>query len=149
MKKIILLLLTGLFISCSSDNTTKDVAAVSYDKLKAYNKSTAFFYYDENNIKTGISRIYLDTVSGIFTQYTSHKNQNDTSEQFGIKSSVIYNNYKNSNVDYILYEVNNNPLMILMSHNKTSQKYEFKRFNPGAVVFSNDTTITEYYKKTP
>jgi hypothetical protein len=149
MKKIILLLISSFFISCSSDNTTKDDGPVSYNKLKAYNKSIAFFYYDENNLKTGISRIYLDTISGIVTQYTSHANQSDTSEEFGIKNSVFYSNYKNTNVDYMQYEVNNNPLIIMMSYNKTSNKFEFKRFSPGAVIFSSDAKITEYYKKFP
>lgn len=149
MKKILLLLIISFFISCSSDTTTKDVESVSYNKLKAYNKSIAFFYYDENNLKTGNSRIYLDTITGILTQYTSHTNQNDTSEKFGIKSSVFYSNYKNSNVDYLKYEVNDNSLIIMMSHNKTSDKFEFKRFKTSTVIFSNDAAIKEYYKKIP
>jgi hypothetical protein len=92
MKKIVLLLLIGfIFISCSSDNITKDDAPVSYNKLKAYNKSISFFYYSTDGTKTGISRIYLDTINSGFTQYTSYKNpvKDDTSEEFNIINSYF------------------------------------------------------------
>jgi hypothetical protein len=154
MKKNILLLLILFISSCSSDETEEKVpidSQVFYDKLKAYKKNISFYYYSDNSSRVGIYRIYLDTISGGITQYTSHRespNQNDTSELFGIKSSSFYPNYKNTNVDYMSYEVNNSSLIILLSHEINTDKFTFKRLDSNSkIIFSNDYPNGEFYKK--
>lgn len=151
MIRILLLTISCFLFSCSSDTITSETTSVSFDNLKAYNKNIAFFYYSPDPTINGNSRIYLDTIAGSITQYTSHRstNQSDSSEEFGIKKSVFYGNYKNTNVDFMLYEVNNNPLIIMMSHDKNSNKFEFKRFSNAAISFSNNAESLEYYKKLP
>jgi hypothetical protein len=155
MKKIILLLaIIPLISSCSTPEKTtptEPASTLSYNKLKAYNKIIAYYYYSPDATKNGNSRIYLDTISNIITQYTSHRetNQSDTSESFGIKSTVSYPNYKNTNIDYMSYEVintGNSTSTIMFSHEINTDKFVFKKYTAGTqVILSHDPS--EYYKK--
>ena len=165
MKTIILyLIFASCILSCSKpdDSSIESVIPISVNKLKAYNKNIAYYSYNIDPAKNGIYRIYLDTISNIITQYTSHResNQSDTSESFGIKSSKSYPNYKSTNIDYIIYEINgyevNNvatdiklaPAQLMFSHEINTDKFVFKKFSLGAqIIFSNNSSTNEYYKK--
>jgi hypothetical protein len=171
MKKTILSLMIFIAIlnnfSCSSSDDSKKpptntTTPVSFNKLKAYDKIIAYYYYSPDATRNGISRIYLDTVSNIITEYTSHRdtNQNDTSEYFGIKTSTKYTNYENTNIDYISYEVisygvnggvadmKNAPAIIMFSHATNTDKFNFERFKTQPeIIVSNNFNNTEYYKK--
>lgn len=154
MKKIIL---CSIFISCivacssSDDNIDDKKISISYNKLKAHNKVLAYYYYSSDATKNGNSRIYLDTISNIITEYTSRRetNQTDTLELFGIKSTTFYPNYKNTNVDYMSYEVINKEKttgMIIFSHQINTDKFVFKKYKAGTpIIFSHD--LSEYYKE--
>lgn len=154
MKKILLLITAITFISCSSNEKEEDNKinnTTTYDKLKAYNKNVSFYFYSSDPNRNGISRIYLDTISGLITQYTSNRqkpNTSDTSELFGVKKSLFYKNHNNSNIDYIEYQTNNNGLKILFGHEKNTDKFTFKRFESGeTVIFKNEYPNGEFYKK--
>ncbi len=165
MKKIILYLVIiccGSSCSNPNENSTKLETPISFNKLKAYNNNIDYYSYNIDPAKTGIYRIYLDTISNIISQYTTPKeiNQSDILESFGIKSSTLYSNYKNTNIDYIIYEINryevNNvtsdiklaPAKLMFSHETNTDKFVFKKFNIDAqIIFSNDSPNFEYYKK--
>lgn len=168
MKKIILLtIITISFFSCSTsdDDNKKEIdpsIPVSYNKLKAYNKTTSYYYYSPDPTRNGISRIYLDTINGIITQYTSNKstNQGETSEQFTIKYSEFYKNYKNTNINYVLYivdwmktyEVNfdikrDKPSIIVLSNDNSDKFIFYRNYDVPKELFISNFQTTEYYKK--
>jgi len=152
MKKITLLLLIGfLILSCSeSDKNNNSATPINYNQLKAYNKSIAFYSYNSDPSKNGIYRIYLDSVNSIFSQYTSHRDigQSETLEQFKIKKSLYYQNYKNTNIDYMCYEIENSELTIVLSHEIITDKFIFKRYNTNTLsTLPDDSKSIEYFKK--
>ena len=158
MKKFLLLLCISFF-SCSTNKEDVIIDTsipISFDKLKAYNKSTAFFYYSPDPTRVGNSRIYLDTVSGLITQYTSHRttNQSDTSEKFAIQTTKFYKNYKNTNIDYVFYILNSHtykdiPKIIVLCNDKSDKFIFYRIYNDNPELFKDDFQNQEYYKKFP
>lgn len=166
LSTIILITFSFSIFSCSSSDDSEDTPSditpsVTYEKLKAYNKTTAYYYYSADGTKNGISRIYLDTINGRITQNTSDRttNKGETKEEFIIESSVFYKNYNKTNIDYVLYKINymktyevisnierDKPFIIVLSHDNSDKFVFYRIYGDSKELFLNNFQTTEYYK---
>lgn len=156
MKKIFTYSILAVFlISCTSESSETNEESIkksTFNKLKAYNKIISFYYYSPINEVNGKSRVYLDTINSVLSQYTRVQGQSDLLEEFSISESTIYQNYNNSNIDYIKYTVRSTkneqkPIFITLSHKINTDKFFFNRsYINNNETFNDNFKDTEYFK---
>lgn len=170
MKKIILFLITIFLLSCSSDKE-ESKTEIKYNNLKAYNKGIYYAYYSPDLMKNGIYSIALDTINSTITQNSIIRNTTTGDkyvvENFIIKETISFPNYKNSNIDYFLFNINysqtytydgsnysltrDKPYSIILSHKINTDKFLFDRiyYTSTEMFFDNFNTVDYFQQRLP
>jgi len=153
MKKIILLFLITVLItlSCTKGNeetpntSLPDKTPIVFNKLKAYKNN---IYYD-NNSSADWHKITqsLDTINNTITQDSAQYNKPNIKTTYKVISSSYYENYNNSNTDYMIYLINGSPFKYIMVNNTTDTGVVvFKKFKTEVdIIFSRSSIDGEYY----